>query len=115
MDRQRRLEVKRGDIIRIVLQGDFGKPRPAVIVQADDFAAIPSVSVLPFSSNLRDVPAIRITLDPDVSNGLVQRSQIMIDKIATVSSKKVGDQIGHLSNAEMAAVDRALAVFLGLA
>jgi mRNA interferase MazF len=107
--------VKRGDIIRIVLQGDFGKPRPALIVQADDFAEIPSLSVLPFSTDLRDVPDIRIILEPDATNGLLQRSQIMVDKIATVSLKKVGQRIGHLSSADMIAVDRALAVFLGLA
>jgi mRNA interferase MazF len=107
--------VKRGDIIRIVLQGDFGKPRPAVVVQADNFADIPSLTVLPFSTDLRNVPDIRITIDPDATNGLLQRSQIMVDKIATVSLKKVGQQIGHLSSADMAAVDRMLAVFLGLA
>jgi mRNA interferase MazF len=109
------LEVKRGDVIRIVLQGDFGKPRPAVIVQADEFGEIPSLSVLPFSTDLRSVPRIRITIEPDATNGLLERSQIMIDKIATVSLKKAGHRTGHLSSADMTAIDRALAVFLGLA
>jgi len=107
--------VKRGDIIRIVLQGDFGQPRPAVIVQADNFSEIPSLSVLPFSTDLRNVPDVRITIEPTAANGLLERSQIMVDKIATVSLKKVGQQIGHLSSIDMAAVDRVLAVFLGLA
>jgi len=107
--------VKRGDIIRIVLQGDFGKPRPALVVQNDDFAEIPSLSVLPFSTDLRNVPDIRITIEPTAMNGLLERSQIMVDKITTVSLKKVGQQIGHLSSADMAAVDRVLAVFLKLA
>jgi mRNA interferase MazF len=107
--------VKRGDVIRIVLQGDFGKPRPAVVVQSDDFADIPSLTVLPFSTDLRDVPAIRITIEPDATNGLLQRSQIMVDKIATASLKKLGQQIGQLSSSDMAAVDRVLALFLGLA
>jgi mRNA interferase MazF len=107
--------VKRGDIIRIVLQGDYGKPRPALVVQNDDFAKIPSLSVLPFSTDLRNVPDIRITIEPTATNGLLERSQIMVDKITTVSLKKVGQQIGHLSSADMAAVDRVLAVFLKLA
>jgi mRNA interferase MazF len=107
--------VKRGDIIRIVLQGDFGKPRPALVVQNDDFAEIPSLSVLPFSTDLRSVPDIRITIEPTAMNGLLERSQIMVDKITTVSLKKVGQQIGHLSSTDMAAVDRVLAVFLKLA
>jgi mRNA interferase MazF len=107
--------VKRGDIIRIVLQGDFGKPRPALVVQADDFADIPSLVVLPFSTDLRSVPNIRITVEPTATNGLLERSQIMVDKITAVSLKKVGQQIGHLSSADMAAVDRVLAVLLKLA
>ena len=107
--------MKRGDIIRIVLQGDFGKPRPALVVQADDFADIPSLAVLPFSTDLRAVPDIRITIEPTATNGLLERSQIMVDKITTVSLKKVGQQIGHLSSTDMAAVDRVLAVFLKLA
>jgi mRNA interferase MazF len=107
--------VKRGDIIRIVLQGDFGKPRPALVVQNDDFAEIPSLSVLPFSTDLRNVPDIRITIEPTATNGLLERSQIMVDKITTVSLRKVGQQIGRLSSADMAAVDRVLAVFLKLA
>jgi mRNA interferase MazF len=107
--------VKRGDIIRIVLQGDFGKPRPALVVQNDDFAEIPSLSVLPFSTDLRNVPDIRITIEPTATNGLLERSQIMVDKITTVSLRKVGQQIGHLSSTDMAAVDRVLAVFLKLA
>ena len=61
--------MKRGDIIRIVLQGDFGKPRPAVIVQADNFSEIPSLSVLPFSTDLRNVPDVRITVEPTAGGG----------------------------------------------
>ncbi len=97
------------------MQGDFGKPRPAVVVQADAFEKVPSLSVLPFSSDLRDIPYIRITVDPDGANGLVRRSQVMVDKITTVSLKRVGQQIGHLSASDMSVVNRSLAIFLGLA
>jgi mRNA-degrading endonuclease toxin of MazEF toxin-antitoxin module len=31
--------LRRGDIVTIALQGDFGKPRPAVVVQSDLFNA----------------------------------------------------------------------------
>jgi mRNA interferase MazF len=96
------------------MQGDFAKPRPAVVVQADAFAEVPSLSVLPFSSDLRDIPYIRITVDPDGLNGLLRRSQIMVDKITTVSLKRVGQQIGHLSGSDISAVNRSLAMFLGL-
>lgn len=105
----------RGDIIRVVAQGDFGKPRPAIIVQADDFHEIPSLSVLLLTTDLRDAPAVRLTIEPNPANGLLQTSQVMIDKITTVASKRVGQPIGRLSDDQIVAIDRALAVFLGLA
>lgn len=106
--------MRRGDVIAVTPQGDFAKPRPAVIVQADDFSDIPSLTVLLFTSDLRDAPAIRIPIEPDKDNGLQKTSQIMVDKITTVSLKRIGRQIGRLSDEQMVAVDRSLAVFLGL-
>lgn len=96
-------------------QGDFGKPRPAIVIQADEFADISSLSVLLLTSDLRDVPSIRITITPSSSNGLLQTSQVMIDKITTIALKRIGQKIGQVSTADMIGIDRALAVFLGLA
>lgn len=107
--------MKRGDIVRVVIAGNFGKPRPALIVQADVFSDIPSLAVLPFTTELRSVPAVRIDVEPDAANGLLHPSQIMIDKITAVALQKVGQPIGRLSSAQVNLVDRALAVFLGFA
>ena len=30
--------MKRGDLVTIALQGDYGKPRPALVVQSDLFS-----------------------------------------------------------------------------
>jgi mRNA interferase MazF len=106
--------VTRGDIVAVVTQGDYAKPRPAVIVQADLFSDIPSLTVLLLTSELRDAPAIRITIQPLPTNGLMTTSQIMVDKITTVATKRIGKPIGRLSDDEMVSIDRALAVFLGL-
>lgn len=99
----------------VVIPGDYGKPRPALIVQADRFSGIPSLTVLPLTSDLRSVPALRIDVDPDAANGLRLPSQIMVDKIVSVGIGKIGDRIGELSDEGMASVDRALAAFLGFA
>jgi mRNA interferase MazF len=107
--------MNRGDIVRVAAAGDFGKPRPALVVQNDAFAAIPSVTVLLFTTELRDVPSVRIDIEPTAANGLRRPSQIMIDKITTVAMKRVGAPIGTLAHAEMDKVNRAMAVFLGLA
>jgi len=108
------MEVNRGDLITIALPGDYGKPRPAVVVQSDAFRGLDSVTVLRVTSELRSLPLIRITVNPTVENGLVKRSQIMIDKAATVPRTKIGQRIGHLQPATMRAINDALARFLSL-
>jgi len=109
------MEVNRGDLVTIALSGDYGKPRPALVVQADEFALLPSVTVLRLTSELHDWPLLRVTVEPSPANGLKKPSQIMIDKATTVPRDKLGSRIGRLESSTMRAVDGALAVFLGLA
>jgi mRNA interferase MazF len=105
----------RGDLITIAVQGDFGKPRPAVVIQSDLFEAHSSVTVLPITSSLVDAPLLRITVQPTPQNGLQKTSQIMIDKTLTVRKDKVGLTGGRLERETMLEIERCLAVFLGIA
>jgi mRNA interferase MazF len=100
--------------VTVALPGDYGKPRPALVVQADDFRELASVTVLRLTSELHDWPTFRVTVEPIKANGLQATSQVMIDKAAAVPRKKVGRVIGHLDDDAMRTVDRALGVFLGL-
>ncbi|MCG6205476.1 type II toxin-antitoxin system PemK/MazF family toxin [Rhodopseudomonas sp. HC1] len=104
----------RGDVVLVAMQGDYGKPRPAVVVQTEDFEEVPSVAVLPLTTDLRDVAVIRIAVEPSPDNGLLQLSQIMVDKITAVARRRVGRRIGRLAPDEINAVNRALAIFLGI-
>jgi mRNA interferase MazF len=108
------MEVSRGDLVTIALPGDYGKPRPALVVQADAFQALASATVLPLTSDLHDWPLFRITIRPSRSNGLRQASQVAVDKTATVPRTKIGQRIGRVDPTTMRAVDAALAGFLGL-
>ncbi len=107
--------MKRGDLVTVALQGDLGKPRPALVIQSDLFDAHPSVTILPVTSDLRAAPLFRIAVNPTPDNGLSQASQVMVDKPQSVARNKIGSLLGHLDDAAMLAVNRALAVFLGLA
>ena len=107
--------MKRGDLVTIVLQGAYGKPRPALVIQSDLFDAHPSVTILPVTSEIRDTPLFRIAVEPDETNGLRKASQVMVDKSQTVSRDKIGEVIGRLDGNTLLAVNRALAVFLGFA
>lgn len=107
--------MRRGDLVTIVLQGDLGKPRPAMVIQSDLFDAHPSVTILPVTSKLRDAPLFRISVQPSESNGLSKPSQVMVDKPQSVARGKVGAVIGRLNDEAMMAVNRALAIFIGVA
>jgi mRNA interferase MazF len=108
------MEISRGDLISVALSGDYGKPRPALVVQDDAFDGLPSVTVLPLTSDLRNSPLVRITVEPSRRNGLERRSQVMVDKTVTVIRAKISRAIGRLEGATMAEVEFALARFLGL-
>lgn len=107
--------MRRGDFVTVALQGDFAKPRPALVIQADKFDAHTTVTVLLVSSTLIDAPLFRITVQPDVVNGLKKASQIMVDKAMTVKRDKLGESFGTASDEVMLEIGRCLAVFLGIA
>lgn len=107
--------MRRGDLVTISAQGDFGKPRPALVIQADHFREHTSTTVLPIASTLVSAPLLRITIEPNAENGLQRPSQVMIDKAVTVRSDKVGSTFGHISADALVEVERCLAVFLGIA
>lgn len=107
--------MRRGDLVTVALQGDLGKPRPALIIQSDLFDVHPSVTILPVTSELRIAPLFRIAVSPNELNGLAKPSQVMVDKPQSVARDKVATVIGHLDDETMLAVNRALAVFLGFA
>jgi len=107
--------VRRGDLVTVALQGDYGKPRPALVIQANQFADLGSVVILPITSTLVDAPLLRPTVEPSPDNGLRKTSQIMLDKPMTVKADKIGATFGHLDDASMVSVNRSLALVLRLA
>ena len=107
--------MRRGDLVTVALQGAYGKPRPALVIQSDLFAEHPSVIVLPVTSERRDAPLFRITLVPSAENGLRKPSDVMVDKTQSVPRDRIGAVIGRIDDESLLAVNRALAVFLGFA
>lgn len=105
----------RGSVVTIALQGDYGKPRPALVIQSDFFDAHPSVTVLPITSDLRAAPLVRVDLRPTSVNGLRRPSQVMVDKAVTVQGSRVGREVGQVAPDDMLEVTRRLAIFLGIA
>lgn len=108
--------MKRGDIVTVALSGDYGKPRPALVVQSDLFNEThASVTVLPITSEIVDAPEFRLTMDPSPQNGLRRVSQLMVDKVISVRRQRVGKVVGRLDDTMLLRVNRSLAVWLGIA
>ncbi len=99
----------------VAISGDFGKPRPALIIQSEQFDGTATVTVLLLSSAMVDAPLMRLTVDPTPGNGLRKVSQIMIDKAMTVRRDRLGEMIGRVEEDIMVAVNRSLALFFGFA
>jgi mRNA interferase MazF len=108
------MEVRRGDLVTIALPGDYGKPRPALVVQDDAFRALESVTFLRLTSEVHAWPRFRVTVEPSAGNGLRKRSQVMVDEAVTVPRRRIGQRIGHLDEATLRTVGTTLARFLGL-
>jgi mRNA interferase MazF len=106
--------VRRGDLVTIAVGGDYGKPRPAVIIQSNVFDALSAVTVLRLSGELHDWPTFRVTVLPSAENGLRQPSQVMIDRAVSLPREKVGGVFGRVDEATMRMVSRTLVAFLGL-
>ncbi|SIQ23157.1 transcriptional modulator of MazE/toxin, MazF [Rhizobium sp. RU20A] len=107
--------MKRGDLVTVSAQGDYEKPRPAVIVQSDVLNAADSVLVALITGTLSDAPFFRLTVEPTAENGLKVVSQVMVDKVMAYPRAKCGPVIGHLSGADMLALNGMLSVMIGLA
>lgn len=105
----------RGEIWTVAGGVYASKPRPALMIQDDRYDATDSVTVLPLTSHLVKAPLLRIPVQPSELSGLQHESHIMIDKLTTVRRSNVHSRIGRLTPSQLAEVERALLVFLGIA
>lgn len=104
---------QRGDLVTVSLQGDYGKPRPALVIQSDLLTDLESVVLCPVTSDLRNA-AFRVTLEPNPGNGLRTLSQVMVDKLTTLPRTKISEPFGRLDEEKLKMVDRALLLVIGV-
>lgn len=105
----------RGDTVICSAPGNYGKPRPAILIQSDFFNPTHgSITVCPITSHLIDAPLFRIPLTPTKQNGIKLPSQIMIDKITTLKVEKINKKAGKLSQSVIDRVEIAIKLWLNL-
>ena len=109
------VNVSRGDFVLVVAIGDYGKPRPALVIQSDLYNDTHhSVTICLVTSTLVDAPLFRIPIRPLKRNGLNVTSHVMVDKVQTARRDRIKSVIGVASLAEMRAVDAALRGWMSL-
>jgi len=109
------MEITRGDVVLMVVPSDLGRPRPGIIVQADELADFSTILVCPLSSDIQDKPLLRPLVEAAPDNGLRLRSQIMADKLVALRRDRVRRVIGRIDEETSERLDRALLMVLGLA
>lgn len=63
--------MKHGDVVIVAIAGNYGKPRPAVVVQTDLVSDThTSIVVCPVISHLQEAELFRLTITPSPGNGL---------------------------------------------
>jgi mRNA interferase MazF len=109
------MAVNRGDVWTVSGGVYASKPRPAVILQSDQFSETGSVTVVPSTTDQTEAPLFRLKVEQDAENGLRTASRLMVDKITTIPKANLGQRIGRLSDDDLVRVNRAAVIFLGLA
>ncbi|WP_144733702.1 type II toxin-antitoxin system PemK/MazF family toxin [Extensimonas perlucida] len=104
---------QRGDLVTVSLQGDYDKPRPALVIQSDLLTDLESVVLCPVTNDLRNT-VFRVTVEPNPANGLHTLSQVMVDKLSTLPRTKISEPFGRLDADRMKAIDRALLLVIGV-
>ena len=107
--------MKRGDLITVAVSGDYGKPRPALVIQSDFLTETDSVLVCLLTTTLREAPLYRLSLPAGDGTGLREASQVMVDKIMAVRRDRCGAPIGRANDATLLALGRLLAFVVGIA
>ncbi|GJL62327.1 MAG: mRNA interferase PemK [Nitrospirales bacterium] len=107
--------MKRGDLVIVSAPGDYGKPRPAVVIQSNLFNEVhASILVCLVTSDLQNAPLFRIDIPATKLTGLKNNSQIMVDKIVALRRERITQQIGQVDEDILIRLNRSLALFIGI-
>jgi mRNA interferase MazF len=101
--------------VTVAVSGDYGKPRPALVIQSDHLPETDSILVCLLTTTLRHAPLFRFALPAHKETGLLQPSQVMVDKIMAVRRDRCGVRIGRIDPADLQRLNRLLAFVVGVA
>jgi mRNA interferase MazF len=105
----------RGELVIVSLPGDYGKPRPAVILENDALEGrLDSYVIALLTTFDEGARVLRVVVEPTPENNLRKQSRVMVDKLYAIPSHRMHQRIGKLDAETMRGVDRALLILLNL-
>ena len=109
-------DLPRGTVVIVSVPGEFGKPRPAVVVQDTRLTRLmESVGIALITTSERGGRHLRIKVEPTRENALRATSRIMADKLFSLHKHRVHQIVGRMDDFTMRRVDEALKTILSLA
>src|SRR5262249_44085771 len=109
------MPMRRGDLVIVAARGDYGKARPAVIVQSNAIPQSHASLIMCQPTSEGAAADSRVTIGREPETGLRARSEVRADKPVAIRRERVGRRIGLLGAADMARLNVALALVMGLA
>jgi mRNA interferase MazF len=111
--------ISRGDIFFADLDPVIGSEqagiRPVVIVQNDEAnARIPTITVIPITSNLRAGRFLFTVLLPATESGLPKDSVALVFQIRTLDKSRLRNKAAHLPESLIEQIERAMILHLDL-
>ncbi|WAP71213.1 type II toxin-antitoxin system PemK/MazF family toxin [Jiella pelagia] len=111
----RPVSFRRGDFVTATFPGDIKKPRPGLILQADEYiAGHHTLLVCPLTTYRSEARLFRPVFFPSPQNGLEHRSEAMIDKLSPVRNNGIRQRIGTATHEELLTIELALITITGL-
>ena len=105
----------RGDLVIVSLPGDYGKARPAVVIQNNRLQGKLASYVIALLITFDDgTKVLRVVVQPTPENGLHLLSRVMVDKLYSIPEHRIHQHIGHLDDMSLRLADRALYMLLDL-
>lgn len=107
--------MNRGSVVIATAPGFGTKPRPWVVMQSTGYLDIGTLILIPLTTDAADPPSpLRPSIAPDPINGLREISEAMTNLPIAIRSNKIHQHIGVLAQADIARIEQALVLILGI-
>ena len=108
------MRINRGEIWSVAWTGHARKPRPALVIQAEEYR-LTETDILALITTTENEPnAVRLLVKADEINGLQEDSFICLDKLMAIPLANLGKCYGKVSDEVMREVNARLKKILGI-